>query len=157
MHLVYINNAEVASAGCKAHIVPQIPDVVDAAVGSAVNFQNVQATSFRNFLANIFVRVEVHFRAVGTIQGFCENSGSGCFSCAAGTYEKIRMGEAIVFNGIFQRLDDVILSKDVIECQRTIFSGKDLVTHGSGRLKDAALFEKKIECNCFKMLIRLRF
>ena len=61
------------------------------------------------------------------------------------------------FNGIFQRLDDVILSKDVIECQRTIFSGKDLVTHGSGRLKDAALFEKKIECNCFKMLIRLRF
>ena len=157
VHLVYINNAEVASAGCKAHIVPQIPDVVDTPVGSAVDFQNIQAAAFRNLLANIFVRVEVHLRATGTIQGFCENSGSGCFSCAAGAYEKIRMCEAIVFNGIFQRLDDVILSKDVIECQRTIFSGKDLVTHGSGRLKDAALFEKKIECNCFKALTGLRF
>ena len=79
------------------------------------------------------------------------------FFLCRGAYEKIRMCEAIVFNGIFQRLDDVILSKDVIECQRTIFSGKDLVTHGSGRLKDAALFEKKIECNCFKALTGLRF
>ena len=59
-----------------------------------------------------------------------------------------------MFNGIFQRLDDVILSKDVIECQRTIFSGKDLVTHGSERLEDEFPFEKKIESNCFKMLIK---
>ena len=64
------------------------------------------------------------------------------------------MGETVVLNGVFQRPDDMILSKDVIECQRTVFSGKDLVTHGSERLEDEFPFEKKIERNCFKMLIR---
>ncbi len=64
------------------------------------------------------------------------------------------MGETVVFNGVFQRLDDMILSEDVVKCQRTVFSGKDLVTHGSERLEDESLFEKKIESNCFKMLIR---
>ncbi|WP_297405407.1 hypothetical protein [uncultured Akkermansia sp.] len=64
------------------------------------------------------------------------------------------MGKAVVLNGVFQRLDDMILSKDVIECQRTVFSGKDLVTHGSERLEDEFPFEKKIESNCFKMLIK---
>lgn len=54
----------------------------------------------------------------------------------------------------FQRPDNMILSKDVIECQRTVFSGKDLVTHGSERLEDESPFEKKIESNCFKMLIK---
>ena len=63
------------------------------------------------------------------------------------------MSETVVLNGVFQRLDDMILSKDVIECQRTVFSGKDLVTHGSERLEDEFPFEKKIESNCFKMLI----
>lgn len=47
----------------------------------------------------------------------------------------------------------MILSKDVIECQRTIFSGKDLVTHGPDRLKDVTPFGKKIESNCFNLLI----
>lgn len=47
----------------------------------------------------------------------------------------------------------MILSKDVIECQRTIFSGKDLVTHGSDRLEDVTPFGKKIESNCFNLLI----
>ena len=64
------------------------------------------------------------------------------------------MGETVVLNGVFQRPDDMILSKDVIECQRTVFSGKDLVTHGSERLEDEFPFEKKIESNCFKMLIK---
>lgn len=71
-----------------------------------------------------------------------------------GGLQKVGMGEAVVLNGVFQRLDDMILSKDVIECQRTVFSGKDLVTHGSERLEDESVFEKKIERNCFKMLIR---
>ena len=64
------------------------------------------------------------------------------------------MGETVVLNGVFQRPDNMILSKDVIECQRTVFSGKDLLTHGSERLEDEFPFEKKIESNCFKMLIK---
>ncbi len=49
---------------------------------------------------------------------------------STGTYKEIGMGETVVLNGVFQRPDNMILSKDVIECQRTVFSGKDLVTHG---------------------------
>ena len=64
------------------------------------------------------------------------------------------MGETVVLNGVFQRPDDMILSKDVIECQRTVFSGKDLVTHSSERIEDEFPVDKKIECNCFKMLIK---
>ena len=34
------------------------------------------------------------------------------------------MGETVVLNGVFQRPDNMILSKDVIECQRTVFLAK---------------------------------
>ena len=62
---------------------------------------------------------------------------------STGTYKEIGMGETVVLNGVFQRPDNMILSKDVIECQRTVFSGKDLVTHGSERLEDEFPFEKE--------------
>ena len=154
VHFIYIDDAEIAPAGSESHVVPQVTDVVDAAVGCAVYFQDVQAAPFRYFLADVFVRVKVHPGTAAAIQGFCKNSGGRCFSRSAGAYKKVGVGEAVVLNGVFQRLDDMILSKDVIECQRTVFSGKDLVTHGSERLEDESVFEKKIERNCFKMLIR---
>lgn len=153
MNLINIDNAEAAPAGHEAYIVPEIPDMVNAAVGSSVNFQNIQAAPLCDFLTNIFMRIKIDLGASCGIERFGKNAGSRSFSGTSRPYKEIGMCEATMLNGIFQRLDDVILPKDIIECQGTIFSGKDLVTHGSGRLKEVSLFEKEIERNCFKMLI----
>ena len=52
------------------------------------------------------------------------------------------MGETVVLNGDFHSPVNMILSKDVIECQRTLFSGNDLETLCSERLEDEFPFDK---------------
>jgi hypothetical protein len=44
------------------------------------------------------------------------------------------MGEAILFDRIAQRADDMVLSQDVIKRFGAIFSGKNLVAH-EGRIE----------------------
>lgn len=46
------------------------------------------------------------------------------------------MGEPLLGNRIFQRSYDVILTEDVVEGFRAVFSGEDLVAHGRDRKED---------------------
>ncbi len=40
------------------------------------------------------------------------------------------MSEAVLFDGVAEGADDVILAEDVIEGFGAVFSGEDLVAHG---------------------------
>lgn len=39
------------------------------------------------------------------------------------------MGEAILFDGIAQGADNVVLTQDIVKSAGAVFSGKDLVAH----------------------------
>ena len=61
VHFIYIDDTEISSARSEPYVVPEIPDVINAAVGCSVYFKNIQAPAFRNFFTYIFMRVKIHF------------------------------------------------------------------------------------------------
>ena len=40
------------------------------------------------------------------------------------------MSEAVLFDGIPEGSDDVILSEEIVESAGTVFAGEDLIAHG---------------------------
>lgn len=40
------------------------------------------------------------------------------------------MSESILFNGIPEGMDDVVLTEDIFKSAGTVFTGKDLIAHG---------------------------
>lgn len=127
--LVDVVDFELAAGGGEADGFTEIADLFDAVVGGTVDFEHIERAAFGDFDADVFLGVELGFRAIGAIQGFGENAGGGGFAGATRADEEVGVGEALLGDRIAQRADDMILTEDVVEGFGTVFSGEDLVTH----------------------------
>ena len=72
---------------------------------------------------------EIDLRAAGAVEAFGENAGDGGLAGAARPAEKIGVGDAVLLDGVGQRLRDVLLADDIGEALRPIFSSYDLIRH----------------------------
>jgi len=108
----------------------EFADVIDAGVGGAVHFDDVDGAAFGDFAADGVVRVEADTGTVWAVESFGEDAGGGGFSGAAWPDEEVGVSEAVLMDGVFEGLDNGILSEDVIEGFGAVFSGEDLVAHG---------------------------
>ena len=109
----------------------QFADLFDAVVARAVNFQNVERAAFGDFNAARILVVEIDFRAAGAVQAFGEDAGDGGLAGAARAAKQVGVRDALLLDGVGERLGDVLLPDDVGEPLRAVFSGDDLIGHGA--------------------------
>ncbi len=64
------------------------------------------------------------------VEGHGDDAGDGGFADAAMAAEDVAVGDAVLAEGVHQGAGDVVLSGDVGEALRTVFSGQNLITHG---------------------------
>ena len=109
--------------------VAQFADFLDAAVAGAVNFDHIQRSAFGNFPAARIVVVEIRLRPARAVEAFGENARDGGLARAARAAEKVGVRDAVLADGVDERLRDVLLAHDVAEPLRPIFSRDDLIAH----------------------------
>ena len=119
-------------AGGEGDGLAEFADLLDAVVGGAVDFEDIESAAFCDFDAKGIIGIEVDFGSIGAVQSFGEDTGGGGFSGAAGADEEVGVGKAFLLNGIAEGVNDMILSEDVGKGPRTVFSGENLIAHEGG-------------------------
>ena len=71
--------------------------------------------------------VKINLGSAGAVQAFGKNAGDGCLAGAARAAEQIGVGDALLPDGVGQRLRDVFLPDNVGEPLRPVLPGNDLV------------------------------
>jgi hypothetical protein len=112
----------------------QLAHLLDAVVARAVNLQHVERTAFGDFHAAQIGVVKIHLRPAGAVQAFGEDAGDGGLAGAARPAEKVGVRDALLRDGVGERLRDVLLPDDVGETLRAVFAGDDLVAHATKKL-----------------------
>ena len=130
-HVDFVNDVDLelgAGRGVLAGLA-QLADLLDAVVAGAVDFEHVQRAAFGDFLAARVVVVEIHLRAAGAIEALGEDAGDGGFAGAARAAKQVGVGDALLLDGVGQRLGDVFLAHHIAEALRPILPGYDLIAH----------------------------
>ena len=133
---------EFSAGGSIGDAIAQFFDFVNAAIGSAVDLENVEATTLFDFFANIVVGVEVSFGALGAVEGFGEDAGGGGFTDATGTNKKKGVGEATLGDGVGEGADDVVLTDEFGKGARAVFASEYEVTHKKTTLRKEAVWAR---------------
>ena len=107
----------------------ELADLFDAIIAGAINFQNVERPAFGDLKAAWILVVEGDFRAAFTIQAFGENAGDGGLAGAARAAKQVGVRNALLLDGIGERLRDVFLADDLGETLGPVFPGYDFVRH----------------------------
>ena len=136
-HVNFVDDVdfEFSAGGGVGNTVAEILDLVDAAVGGAVDLEDVETAAFGDLLADVFVGVEVDPRALRAVEGFGEDAGGGSFADAAGTDKEEGMGKAALSDGVREGFDDVFLPDEFREGAGAVFTGEDEIGHGVERLR----------------------
>jgi len=123
-HVDFVDDIDFvfAAGGGVLDVFAEFANLFDAVVGGTVDFQDVHAAAFGDFLADGVIGIEVGFGATGTVEGFGQNAGGGGFSDAAGSDKKEGVGDAAGSDGVGQGLNNVILSHDILETLGTVFA-----------------------------------
>ena len=107
----------------------ELADLFHAVVAGAVDFQHVQRAALGDFDAARIGVIKLHLRAARAVQAFGEDAGDGGLACAARAAEEVGVGDALLGDGVGERLGDVLLADHVGETLRAIFAGDDLIGH----------------------------
>ena len=129
-HVHFVDDVDLvlALAGGVLDALEQMrPDLFDPVVGRAVDLQDVDAASFRDFPAERAGVAGRHRRAFDAVQGLGQDAGRGRLAHAAGSGEEVGMGDLARLNGVFQRGGDVFLPDHAVEFLGAPFSGGDFV------------------------------
>jgi hypothetical protein len=139
------------SGGCVANHFAEFADLVNAAIGSGVDFNDVEGRTGSDFLAGIADATGFGCGAVHAVQRFGQDTCGGGFADAASAGKNVGVGDAIVLNGVGQSVGDVFLSNKIFESLRTPLSRNDLIAHVSEsrmspRREQRQLFRKVFSC-----------
>jgi hypothetical protein len=89
VHFIDNVNLERATRRLIANVFDDLPDLIDSAIGGAINFDYIDTISLDNFFAlNAFV-TRGWSRTPSAIQRFRENPSCGCFSDSANASEQV--------------------------------------------------------------------
>ena len=102
-HVRFVEDHDLGagSRGRITHHLAQLADLVDAAVRGCVDLNDVERSSYGNFLARIAYAARLGRRSLHAVQCFCENSGRRGLSHATRAGKNVRVRHAVVHDGVF--------------------------------------------------------
>src|SRR5262249_22058447 len=136
-HVDFIDdvNLEARPGRTVLNVLAEIPNLVDAAVAGAVDFQNVDILAGGDTPTNLALIAGRWRRAVYAIQRLGENPSGARLADSARPGEKIGVGNSIALQCIGQSLSDVFLTDNVLELLRAIAPGQDGIYFRTGALE----------------------
>ena len=129
-HMDLIDDVDliVSLGGCILALFPKEAHVLDAVVGSTVDFDDIHAGAVHDGAGDLGIVVGIRGRAALGIEGFGEEPGGGGLSGSPRTDKEKGMSDPLVFDGIGQGPDDMVLPDQLIELLGAPTSGNDLVS-----------------------------
>ena len=131
-HVHFVDDVDLVPGFDRGEIdvFPQLADVVDAAVGGAVDLDHVEGRAVPYLPAVVALAAGVRRRARLAVEGLCQDARHGGLAHAARSGKKIGVGNAPLLNAVLQCLGYMVLEDDLVEVLGTPFSGSYLVGHG---------------------------
>jgi len=101
-HVGFVEDDDFAarSGGSVANHFAEFTDLINAAIGSSVDFDDVEGRSGRNFLAGVADAAGFGRGAIHAIESFGEDAGSSGFADAACAGKNVSVSDAVVFDGV---------------------------------------------------------
>ena len=130
-HVHFVDDVDLVAAGRGRvlGVFDDFADVVDAGIGSSVDFQQVDKAPGVDLPAGGAFTTRLGTDAAFAVQAFGQNAGDGGLAHPAGTGQEIGMVQALAGKRIRQRTHDVLLADQVGKAARPPFAGKDLIAH----------------------------
>ena len=122
-------NLEMSFARRVADVVAQLADLFDPVVTRAIDFEDIEAITGRDFLAAIANPARADSWSLHTVKCLRQDAGGGGFTDPSRTDKKVGMGEAILLDCILKSAGDMRLADEVVKRLRSIFTSKNLITH----------------------------
>ncbi len=105
--------------GCVLHPLPQVADVIDAAIAGGINFNHIcRCAGVDRHTTWADIARSSEWIGIFAVDGFCQNAGRGGLARAARPAEEIGVGDAVKRDRISQRIHNVILAKEIIRFER---------------------------------------
>ena len=110
-HVYFIDNVYLLPAHCRqgAHRFPKGPDFLNAAVGSGIDFIDVQAGACIDFPAALAFIAGIHAVWMKAVHRFGQNFGHTGLSCTPGAGKKISMSQTVLLDGPLERYGNMLL------------------------------------------------
>jgi len=106
---------EATLRGGEIDLVAQLANVIHARIGGGVNLDQVQETTFIDRNAVRAVVAGTFFeRVLQTVDPFCQQTSARGFASTSGSGKEVSMPDAVGRDRVFESLNDVILSNNLI-------------------------------------------
>ena len=115
---------ELGPHGANADIGAKGADVIDAAVGGAVDFEDIDVITGRDTLADFAFVAGNAVDDIWAIECFGEDAGGGSFADTAGAGEHVGVCHAAGADGISEGAGDMFLADDFVEGLRSEAAGE---------------------------------
>jgi hypothetical protein len=123
---VYLVNDEylvLSLLRLKADLFDERPDVINAVIGSSVEFHDIEGGVFAECPAAFALAAWLkRFRCMLAIQHFGQNAGTSRLADSTGAAKQESMRYMVCLQRFFQGLGDMLLPDDIFKPDRTVFS-----------------------------------
>ena len=134
VHLVYDVNAVARLVRLVLHLVDDVADILDLAVGRRVHLDYIEDAAVLDALADLTFAARTAVFGFEAVYRLCQNLGAGGFARAARAREQIGVVEPVFDYLIFQRGRDVLLTRNVIKSLGSPFAVQHLIQGSHLRL-----------------------
>ena len=135
VNLVYDVNAVARLVGLELHLVDDVADVLDLAVGRRVHLDYVEDAAVLDAPAYLALSARTAVFGVKAVCRLCQNLGAGGFARAARACEQIGVVEPVFDYLIFQRGRYVLLTRNVLKGLGAPFAVQHLIQGSHLRLR----------------------
>jgi len=129
MHLIDQIDLVAASDRGIGDILQQLPGLIHLGPGGGIHLQQVDEAPLVDLTAGAAHPTGGGTHPLFTVEGLGEDARQGGLAHPPGTGEEIGVVQAIIVQGVGQRLDHVLLPHQLAERLGTPFARKDLIGH----------------------------
>ena len=115
--------------GGELDLLPELADIVYAAIGRRVHLDYIHRIPGDDSLAHVTLAAGVGCRPVLAVERRRQDPSGGRLAGPARPGQQIRMSDAVVGQGVLQRLGDVLLPDDVVKAPGAVLQTEGDVGH----------------------------
>ena len=127
------NDFVARAGGSVADHFAEFANLVDAAIGCGVDFDDVKRRASSDFFAGVALTARFGGGTVYAIQRFGEDTRGRSLADTACAGKNVSVGDPIIANRVCERVGDMALTYEILESLRAPLAGYDLIGHSCSR------------------------